>query len=354
MRSFASHLQAILGRSSITGGRSSRFNPLALRHEKVLGHRGPLWFRISEALGRRIASTRSIPVSSVGMRRSNQSDVWSRKAVLPSCRGFSFVELLTVVAMIAILASAAVPVASSLYRRNRENSLRETLLIFRMAIRDFPRNNADDDDDGKIDEDPRGDFNTDGYPGLRGVEDSVRGVDVDGAGQTVLLANGFLNLLFDTRFRADDDEDGLIDEEAFATDLNDLTQKMGILRGRVPVDATTGESSWRVILARVNNDADWVDSGYDTGSDSPPTSIVLGPPDRTGLSPREITRVLRPAGVSPVGLDPTSFKPYIDEDPRDGIDNDGDGRTDEDPPDVIDVRSWNSSESSDGTRYSDW
>ena len=216
--------------------------------------------------------------------------------------GFSFIELLAVVAMIAILASASVPVASSLYRRNRENGLRETLLLIRMAIRDFDKNGYDDDADGRIDEDPRGDSNQDGFPGLRGVEDNVNGIDPDGKGAFATLPDGRPNPNFDIRFRADDDEDGLIDEEALPTDMNDLVAKMRVLRGEIPPDPTTGEASWRVVVARIDNDGD--------------------------------------------GL--------IDEDPRDGLDNDGDNRIDEDPPEMIDVRSWNSSEATDGTTYSSW
>ncbi|MBI3893911.1 MAG: prepilin-type N-terminal cleavage/methylation domain-containing protein [Candidatus Wallbacteria bacterium] len=281
--------------------------------------------------------------------------------------GFSFIELLTVVAMIAVLATAALPMAASLYQRNRENALRETLLLMRMAIRDFPRNGVDDDGDGRIDEDPRGDANHDGFPGIRGLADGIRGIDVDGAGQPALLSDGRPNPDFDWRFRADEDEDGLIDEEAFPTDLNDLVSKMGILRGKVPIDPTTGEASWRVVLAKINNDGDWRSISNDTTDPTKPAIIVLGPPDMTtkpkpGLHPLRITAVLKPSPTSnPKGtspdlktLDPAQFIENIDEDPRDGKDNDGDGRVDEDCPEVIDVRSWNSSEASDGTKYSDW
>jgi prepilin-type N-terminal cleavage/methylation domain-containing protein len=270
--------------------------------------------------------------------------------------GFSFIELLTVVAMLAILTSAAVPMASSLYRRNRETALRETLLVMRMAIRDYPKNGLDDDSDGRIDEDPRGDCNHDGFPGLRGVADGSRGIDVDAAGESQLTQDGRPNPRFDTRFRADDDEDGLIDEEAFATDLNDLVSKMGFLRGKIPVDPTTQEASWRVVLLRLNNDGDWGSS--ETDEKGQPATIVLGPPDSSGLHPSVITKVIKPRLPDPVpaisSLSPSNFTPLVDEDPRDGVDNDGDGRIDEDASELVDVRSWNVSEASDGTKYSDW
>lgn len=270
--------------------------------------------------------------------------------------GFSFIELLTVVAMLAILASAAVPMASSLYQRNRENALRETLLVMRMAIHDYPRNGLDDDSDGRIDEDPRGDDNHDGFPGLRGVSDGSRGTDVDAAGESQLLSDGRPNLRFDTRFRADDDEDGLIDEEAFATDLNDLVSKMGFLRGKIPIDPSTQEASWRVVLLRLNNDGDWGSATKD--AEGQPTTIVVGPPDTSGLHPSVITKVLKPrlpAAVPAIsGLNASDYTALVDEDPRDGNDNDGDGRVDEDGSELVDVRSWNAAEASDGTKYSDW
>ncbi|MBI2942752.1 MAG: hypothetical protein HYY25_01000 [Candidatus Wallbacteria bacterium] len=264
--------------------------------------------------------------------------------------------------MIAILASAAVPMASSLYQRNRENGLRETLLLMRMAIRDFSRNGADDDVDGRLDEDPRGDANKDGFPGMRNVSDGIRGVDVDGAGEPAYLSDGRPNSRFDPRFRADDDEDGSVDEEAFPTDLNDLVSKMGILKGKVPVDPSTGEASWRIILAATNNDGDWRSNGVDPTDPKKPAIIVLGPPNAAGDHPLRITAVLKPSptsipsGTSPAvsSLDPLQFSPLVDEDPRDGVDNDGDGFKDEDSPELIDVRSWNSNEASDGTTYSDW
>lgn len=263
--------------------------------------------------------------------------------------------------MIAILACVALPLASSLYRRNRENALRETLLISRMAIRDFHRNGIDDDADSRVDEDPLGDANHDGFPGIRGASDGVRGADVDAAAQPALLKNGFVNPFFDARFRGDDDEDGLIDEESFPTDLNDLVSKMGLLRGKVPPDPTTGEASWRVILGKLNNDADWTVSGYDPSS-GPPTVIVRGPAgarDAAGVVHMKrdgggaiVTQVLKPRAATPNrGQD---YVELTDEDPRDGQDNDGDGLTDEDSAEVIDVRSWNSSEAADGSKYSEW
>ncbi|MBI4871991.1 MAG: type II secretion system protein [Candidatus Riflebacteria bacterium] len=277
-------------------------------------------------------------------------------ASAPGARlGFSFVELLTVVAMMAILACAAVPLASSLYRRNRENALRETLITLRMAITNYPKNGYDDDGDNRVDEDPRGDSNHDGAPGLRGVADGLGGTDADGAGEPMTLLDGRLSSRFDQRFRADDDEDGLIDEEAFPPDLNDLVGKMGFLRNRIPVDPTTAEASWRVVLSRVNNDADWGSSALEDGV---PQTIVLGPPDATGQHPAVITKVLKPTYPKPVPdvstLNKADFSPLVDEDPRDGLDDDGDGRTDEDPPEVVGVRSWNVSEASDGTKYCDW
>src|SRR5438874_1032709 len=85
--------------------------------------------------------------------------------------GFSLIELITTVAILAILVTAAIPTASSLFNRRREDALRESLVVLRNSIADFRYNGVDDDRDLRVDEDPRGDANHDGLPGLRNVDD---------------------------------------------------------------------------------------------------------------------------------------------------------------------------------------
>src|SRR5258708_3784983 len=172
----------------------------------------------------------------------------ARSRLLRPLIGFSLIELITVVAILAILVTAAIPTASSLFNRRREDMLRENLVVLRNAIADFRYNGVDDDHDQRIDEDPRGDANHDGLPGLRNVDDDGDLlVDEDWASRLPFTDTGFPNPNYDWRMRADDDEDGVIDEEAFPGDLNELAAKMPVLRRTVPVDPTSGQAAWGVI-----------------------------------------------------------------------------------------------------------
>lgn len=222
----------------------------------------------------------------------------------------------------------------------------------RVAIADFPQNGVDEDRDGRVDEDPRGDANQDGFPGIRNVDDDGDLlVDEDWSGRLPFLADGRPNPSFDWRCRSDDDEDGLVDEEAFAGDLAELAAKMAVLRMRVPVDPTTGQAAWHTVSLRFNNDLDYTKG---TGAEAfrpgvDPVVQSSGPTYRTTTA-----RILF------AGLPPASFSegevltPLIDEDPRNLIDDDKDGRVDEDAPDLVDVRSLNSDASAGMTPYTSW
>ena len=271
--------------------------------------------------------------------------------------GFSFIELVTVVALIGIITTAAAPVASSLFQRHREMVLREHLLTLRKAIKRFDRNLFDDDADGELDEDPRGDANRDGFPGIRGIDDDgdLR-EDEDWFGRKPFLAGTF-NLSYDWRVRSDDDEDGVRDEEAFPSDLNDLAMKVPLLHKTIPEDPTLRVANWNTVIMRedvpkggelANNDFDWYkDDGDDIRQDDEP--IVLSIDDTYSVGSDKVL-------TDPLGslTDGDSLKPLTDEDPRNRIDDDLDGRIDEDPPDMLDVGSSNSAKGLNLTSYNEW
>ncbi len=272
--------------------------------------------------------------------------------------GFSFIELVTVVALIGIITTAAAPVASSLFQRHREMVLRENLLTLRKAIARFDQNLFDDDADGEIDEDSRGDANHDGFPGIRNIDDDgdMR-EDEDWLSRTPFDAGGF-NMLYDWNVRRDDDEDGCADEEAFPSDLNDLTMKVPLLHKAIPIDPTLRVASWHTVLLEkdvpggvylANNDFDWYEDvgvpGFVNGVDP----IVVS------------TDNIYSVGTDKILTDPGSnladgdtLVPLTDEDPRNRIDDDGDGQIDEDAPDMLDVRSMNSAKGLNQTSYSEW
>lgn len=272
--------------------------------------------------------------------------------------GFSLIELITTVAILAILVTAAIPTASSLFNRRREDALRESLVVLRNSIADFRYNGVDDDRDLRIDEDPRGDANHDGLPGLRNVDDDGDLLtDEDWGSRLPFTDTGLANPNYDWRVRADDDEDGVIDEEAFPGDLNELAAKMPVLRRTVPEDPTSGQAAWGVIYLKYNQDSDYFPGapgavfkpGIDPVIQALPTLGSVATTFSTTSS-----RVLfagNPAGSPSSG---EALQPCIDEDPRNGIDDDHDGQVDEDPPDMVEVRSLNDQESSDMTPYSSW
>lgn len=280
----------------------------------------------------------------------------------PRRAGFSFIELVTVVALIAIIVSSAVPVASSLFRRHREMMLRETLLVMRLAIDSFPTNGLDEDKDTRIDEDPRGDANFDGLPGIRGVDDdSDLQSDEDWNYRLPFDAYGSVNPDYDWSFTVDDDEDDTRDEEAFAADLGELAQKMPILNRRVPVDPVSRNITWdAVILARTftdfplaNNDSDWYYDADGSTSFSDGDPIVVS---TDAIFNASLDRVLHRNLLiqPPPPPEDAVLVKLVDEDPRNGIDDDNDGRVDEDAAELVDVRSSNTTQSIDLTPYSSW
>ena len=270
--------------------------------------------------------------------------------------GFSFVEMVTVVAIIAVIVSSAVPIAGSLFQRRREIFLRETLLLMRQGIREFEQNLRDDDNDGELDEDPRGDRNRDGFPGIRGIDDDGDLlVDVDWKGRLPFTQSGSLNPEYDWRLRTDDDEDESRDEEAYPSDLFDLVNRTTILRGRIPRDPTTQQPAWGekklTSTTAANNDLDWSLVGYDpalVGTSSVP--VVISTDD---VFHDALDVFLGPVSASKPA-DGTNLEQLVDEDPRNNLDDDEDGRRDEDPSDLADVFSLNSARSTNLTTYSSW
>lgn len=261
--------------------------------------------------------------------------------------------MITVVAIISVIVSAAVPVASALFQRRRELFLRETLLLMRQGIRDFAHNLRDEDADSELDEDPRGDRNRDGFPGLRGVDDNGDLlIDVDWDNRSPFASNGQLNLQYDWRLRGDDDEDMSRDEEAYPSDIFDLVSRTTILRGKIPRDPTTQQPAWdEKVLAdfspdAANNDLDWIPD--------PPVGVV-GSTEPVVASTDDqwdpTYDVLLTSWGPPGG---PNLQQLIDEDPRNGLDDDGDGRVDEDPRDLSDLASFNTTQSVALTLYSSW
>jgi prepilin-type N-terminal cleavage/methylation domain-containing protein len=278
--------------------------------------------------------------------------------MLRRAAAFSLIELITVVAIMAVLVTAAVPTAASLFNRRREDMLRESLVVLRTAIAEFRFNGIDDDRDLRTDEDARGDGNHDGLPGIRFVDDDGDLLsDEDWGSRLPFSAEGGPNGAYDWRVRADDDEDGVIDEEAFPGDLNEMASKMPVLRRSVPIDPTSGQAAWATVALKFNNDSDYFPgspgSKFRPGLD-PVIQAIATPGSQSATYDTTSSRIAFP-GKPPASLGSgEQLQPLVDEDPRNGIDDDGDGLIDEDAIDMVDVRSLNDAESSDMSPYSSW
>jgi general secretion pathway protein G len=83
-------------------------------------------------------------------------------------QGFSFIELIITLAIVAILASVAMPLASITMQRSKENELRHNLRVIREAIDSYKKAS----DEGRV----KKDIDETGYPPnlevlVEGVED---------------------------------------------------------------------------------------------------------------------------------------------------------------------------------------
>ena len=91
------------------------------------------------------------------------------RALGVAARGFTLIELVITVAIVALLASVALPVSELAVQRTKEQELRRTLRQIRDAIDAYKR--ASDDDVGRI----RKSVGDSGYP--KKLEDLAEGVD---------------------------------------------------------------------------------------------------------------------------------------------------------------------------------
>ena len=299
-----------------------------------------------------------MPFQKIGITSIGREDViiFAAKGV-NQMKGFSFIELVTVVALIGLVSSTAAPVASSLFQRHREMVLREHLLTLRKALSGFGRNQYDDDADNEIDEDSRGDANFDGYAGIMKIDDDGDlFVDEDWARRIPFTSQSKINHSFDWRVRRDDDEDGVCDEEAYPSDLNDLCIKMPLLHKTIPIDPTLHAANWKTRIIKydvpdgnnlANNDLDWFVDSNSNGRFDSNEPVVLSTDATYSASYDYVTTGTPPS-------EGTSLVPLSDEDPRNRLDDDLDGKIDEDAPDMLDLSSFNSAKGLNQTSYSEW
>lgn len=142
----------------------------------------------------------------------------------PKRNGFTFIELLVVTGIVAILAAAIIPLAKIEVKRSNEVELRRSLRMIREAIDAYKRLA----DEKKIEIE---DEDQDGYP--PNLETLVKGVEV----------------------QAGEAEEALEGEEGAKPASSGEPKLVKFLR-RIPIDPMTGKAEWGLLSTQDKPDAD--------------------------------------------------------------------------------------------------
>jgi prepilin-type N-terminal cleavage/methylation domain-containing protein len=272
---------------------------------------------------------------------------------------FTLTELLTVIAIIAILMG----LLFTFYRPSQEQrkvfECQNRLVVIHRALRMYsldwdgfpasPYDSLDNDKDGRFDEDPPdGDDDNDGQVD----EDPVNGRDDDGDGKV------------DEDPPIDNDQDGKFNEDGIDAQVGGLLALDQYIRSRRTLICPSDIRAYRGAIdydcdGRIGEDnPDGIDNDMDGRIDEDPigdnytsyqgcdtgTGFCVDYPakfsqqyqcmQRGGVPTYAITRFPPDTDCHPSGRDDDKDG-WVDEDPINFRDDDGDGKVDEDPPNVL-------------------
>jgi general secretion pathway protein G len=187
--------------------------------------------------------------------RSRTAETWKLK---PETKGFTLLELIVTLSVLAVLVLGTIPLAQNAVKRQKEIRLRETLRMMRNAIDEFHRDTLGScpqgavvtgnptQQGGNIPADPRSRVivddckifdteNLDRYPPTlemlaKGVRVKPRGLNVRGGG-------------------------GLGDDDTNATDQNQNKEITKIYLREMPIDPMTGKEEWNLRSSYQQKDA---------------------------------------------------------------------------------------------------
>jgi len=178
-------------------------------------------------------------------------------------RGYSLLELVATLSVLAILVMGAIPLAQTAVKRQKETRLRETLRDVRRAIDEFKRDSLGACPQGAVSSGNRT------LPGGNIPPDPRSRVVIDDC--TIFTVDNLdrfppsLQILVDgvkVRPRGTDVRGGrgLGDDDEQATDINQNKERKKVYLRELPVDPMTGKTEWKLRSSYQEGDADSWDS----------------------------------------------------------------------------------------------
>lgn len=179
---------------------------------------------------------------------------------LHSADGYSLLELIITMSVLAILVMGTIPMAQNGVRRQKEMRLRETLREMRNAIDEFKRDTYGACPQGAItngNPTQNGTFNVPTDPRSRVVIDDCKIFDSDNLDR---YPPDLDTLVSGVRVKARGINitagNGINDDTKQATEINETKEITKIYLREMPVDPITGEKDWKLRSSYQDKDSD--------------------------------------------------------------------------------------------------